>query len=321
MYCAISPLVLCNHYGGEFDIFVRQAGRFVLYTRQGSKLSLEKRKELFEAGHDFVYVSHSQKQYFDKYVERNLLDLLEDENIPVSARSQIFHEHSSTKMKTFLKDKSSINKQLVLNVEKLVKASFKLLANPASLKTIASLMNHDYDTYSHSLQVYIYAMSLFRFVQAHKSFSEQEQIQLGVGALLHDLGKLSIPSQIITKPGKLDETEWALMKNHPLHGLHLARELPITNLAIQTIVSHHEKMDGSGYPLGVKGDEIPIFVRCVTIADIYDAITSKRSYADAEAPMKALQIMYDHMLKGLDKGLFKAFVLMLKGDASFKPGS
>ncbi len=104
--------------------------------------------------------------------------------------------------------------------------------------------------------------------------------KLGVGLLLHDIGKLAVPESILNKPGKLDPEEWELMRMHPQFGLELVPGDAIGPLAKVVIRSHHERWDGSGYPHGISGSEIHEFARVAAIADVFDAITSARPYAE-----------------------------------------
>lgn len=106
-------------------------------------------------------------------------------------------------------------------------------------------------------------------------------VRLGVGLLLHDVGKLAVPQRVLTKPGKLEPEEWELMRQHPLWGLELVETPLVSYHAKAAIRSHHERWDGSGYPDGLVREQIPEFARIAAVADVYDAITSERPYQAA----------------------------------------
>ncbi len=106
-------------------------------------------------------------------------------------------------------------------------------------------------------------------------------VRLGVGLLLHDVGKIGVPQSILSKPGKLEQEEWELMRQHPLLGTELVNSNLVSYHAKAVIRSHHERWDGSGYPDGLAGDKIPQFARIAAVADVYDAITSERPYQAA----------------------------------------
>lgn len=130
---------------------------------------------------------------------------------------------------------------------------------------------------------------------------------LTIGGMLHDIGKAEIPIDILDKPAKLNESEWTVMMTHPS----LSRELFVreggwASEIIDVAAFHHEKLDGTGYPDGLKEDQIPDIVRMVSIADVYSALVDKRSYKDSFSPDKALEIMLS-MEGHLDPDLVKAF--------------
>ena len=140
--------------------------------------------------------------------------------------------------------------------------------------------------------------------------SERDMKALTFGGVMHDIGKIGIPNQIINKPGKLDPEEWQVMKKHPAIGYEIA--LPLEkNLgpALQAIRYHHEKMDGSGYPDGLKGEEIPVIARIVGLADIYDALTTDRPYRKGLSKEKAVKIMQEEAAAGkLDTAILDKFI-------------
>ncbi|MFW5931428.1 MAG: HD-GYP domain-containing protein, partial [Desulfosalsimonas sp.] len=144
-----------------------------------------------------------------------------------------------------------------------------------------------------------------------EDWDEQTLVDVGVGALLHDIGKTRIPVKVLNKPGALDEQEWKLVKLHPVHGMRMCTNVSLPQMSLNCIVFHHEKFDGSGYPTGMSGEEIPVPVRVLTCCDVYDAITSNRPYAKASTPFETLKIMADEMKGAFDERIFKSFIKVL----------
>jgi ribonuclease P protein subunit RPR2 len=105
--------------------------------------------------------------------------------------------------------------------------------------------------------------------------------QMAYGFLLHDIGKLAVPDAILTKPGKLDEDEWTLMRRHPQEGVRILKEVPFLDRALDVVLHHHERWDGSGYPAKLHGEGIPLWARIFAIVDTVDAMTSDRPYRAA----------------------------------------
>ncbi|MDX6614371.1 MAG: cyclic di-GMP phosphodiesterase [Blastocatellia bacterium] len=138
----------------------------------------------------------------------------------------------------------------------------------------AALETRDAETHGHSQRVVSYSLRL-----GHEFGLDGEQLQaLEFGALLHDIGKIGVPDAILRKPSKLTEEEWVRMREHPLHGQQILRGIKFLEGAARVVAQHHEKWDGSGYPLGLRADAIDLCARIFAVADAFDAITSDRVY-------------------------------------------
>jgi HD-GYP domain-containing protein (c-di-GMP phosphodiesterase class II) len=143
--------------------------------------------------------------------------------------------------------------------------------------------------------------------------TENELIRLKWSAMLHDIGKIGIPEAILTKKGKLMPEEYKVMKQHPELGRRILNELPYADLILGGVMHHHERMDGKGYPYGLANDQIGLQARIIAVSDVWDALTSKRSYRDAMSHIEALNIMesgrgsqfdpvvLDHFLRIIDQ--------------------
>ena len=126
---------------------------------------------------------------------------------------------------------------------------------------------------------------------------------------MHDIGKIGIQDDILLKPGKLTTEEFEIMKNHTMIGYEILKDSPSKFLQMGAIIalSHHEKFDGTGYPYGKKGEEIPIEARIVAVADVYDALVSERPYKNAWSMQAAIEYMENHSGKHFDPECFAAF--------------
>ncbi len=177
------------------------------------------------------------------------------------------------------------------DIEELVEAINEDL-NKGEHEIINLLDVIDYDdyTYTHSLNVGV--ISTFFARQLHLSLDEIKQV--GIGAFLHDIGKLKIPIEILNKPDKLSAEEFSIMKEHSALGVDILKaDNKISPIAKEIILYHHEKYNGTGYPQGLKGDDYKLFYEIVSLADIYDALTSKRPYKEALTAQKAIEIILD----------------------------
>jgi len=157
----------------------------------------------------------------------------------------------------------------------------------------------------HSLRVGIYAKRLAEVV----GLSKQEAEQLRIAALMQDLGLLKVPKEVLTKPGRLTDDEWKLVKQHPLWSLELVDPPAILTETIEVAVRHHhERFDGSGYPDGLKGEQIPLPARLLAVADTFDALCSERPYRPAYSAEQALEEMRKVAGSQLDPELTEAFI-------------
>jgi putative nucleotidyltransferase with HDIG domain len=146
---------------------------------------------------------------------------------------------------------------------------------------------------------------------ARLGISPEEQVHLRRGALLHDIGKLGVPDDILLKPGKLTEQEWISMRQHPTYAFNML--LPITYLrpALDIPYCHHEKWDGSGYPRGLKGQQIPLAARLFAVVDVWDAVTSDRPYRSAWSKAEALDYIKEQSGRHFDPGVVRVFLEMI----------
>ena len=310
-YFAVSPLMLFPRAFGRFKVFIKQAGRLVLYASENETFTREHLSRLHENGMDEVYVQIAERDRFDRYVESNLAQFLQDEHVPMVNRARVFHTAARTMVRDIYTKKLPIKlikraqfQRIAIFVEK----SLKFLAQGDSLKHLAALMAHDFKVYDHSLQVFVYAVTLLNTY----GLSDDEMIQAGVGAMLHDLGKLGIDRGILEKPGPLTAEERQVIQTHPAKGVALCSGVSLSPIALQCILFHHERADGSGYPAGAGLGEIPRHAMAVGVADVYAAQTSTRPYAEAVSPFEALRVMRD-MKEAFDVEMFKRFVMVLSG--------
>lgn len=148
--------------------------------------------------------------------------------------------------------------------------------------------------------------------------SETDLLILKRGGILHDIGKIAISDNILLKPGPLTEEEFKIIKTHPDAGYKICAPLKTLQPVLPTILHHHERYNGSGYPAGLTGEDTPIHARIIGIVDSYDALTSKRSYRNALAQEVAIRIMQDETEKGLwDPVLMNKFISMLTESDEF----
>lgn len=210
--------------------------------------------------------------------------------------------------------KGNINDMVEKNVPINTDDLLREVDNLASLDTnttsysvfdmLHNMREFDDATYVHCLNV-----SLISTVFAKWLNLSPEEVKLAsICGLLHDIGKLKIPEEIISKPSKLTEREFNIIKKHPIEGYNILKNQDIDAHIKRTALMHHEKYDGSGYPLGLKGDKIDFYARLVTIADVYDATTSARVYRGPLCPFKVIELFEQEGYEKYDTHMILTFL-------------
>ena len=183
-----------------------------------------------------------------------------------------------------------------------------IVKNENALVWLTQLKNRDEYTSMHSINVCVLSLFFGRFL----GLEEEALGHLGLGALLHDVGKMKVPNEILNKPGRLDSGEKVIMNRHPELGHAILKQHDELHPAVMEIaLSHHERYDGSGYPRGLKGKALNQYALIVSIIDFYDAVTSDRAYHIGISPHEALNMMYAEAAKSFPKELVESFIQCL----------
>ena len=176
--------------------------------------------------------------------------------------------------------------------------------NQDALACLTQMRQKDAYLLEHSINVSI-LMGIFA---KHLGIEKNIIVELTTGALLHDIGKIKIPDEILNKPGRFTDDEFKIMKMHSLFSKEILEESGLTGIAVDIAGMHHERLDGKGYPFGKKGDEISQYVRMASIVDVYDALTAERVYKAGMEPIKAFKILKDGCPDSFDPMLLNKFI-------------
>ncbi|MBP2649739.1 MAG: hypothetical protein H6Q74_564 [Firmicutes bacterium] len=197
----------------------------------------------------------------------------------------------------------------ILNVDALQDVIKKMVEdivnNPTMLIHLTDIRTHDEYTFGHSINVCLIAT----MIGIKLGFPEREIKELALGALLHDVGKMLIPTELLCKSGKLTDDEWEVIQTHSEQGFEILRKnLYIPLVSAHVAYQHHENFDGLGYPRGIFGDKVHRYAKITAIADIYDALTSERPYRAAMLPHEANEILLGLRGKKLDPEYLDVFL-------------
>jgi cyclic di-GMP phosphodiesterase len=165
-----------------------------------------------------------------------------------------------------------------------------VLRNHEALTSLSRMKSYDEYIFVHSLDVCILSLSMAR----HLNLPREEMVEIGIGALLHDVGKVRIDPHILNKPDTLSEKEWVEVRKHPVYGLEIMEESKgIPEQSKQLVLQHHERYSGNGYPFGLKGEAISLGGQIAGIIDFYDAVTTDRPFQKAVQPHEAIRRLYE----------------------------
>jgi len=280
----LSPRVLPG-----LDIYMRSSAdsNVVLFCCGEDLPDLSRLERMAQEGENKLFIDRCDRHKYQEYLRGNWEDLLADESQPVTNRAAIMSEV----MRDVLAEDFAAGdtQEIVLASQRLGKGNSKLLGDqPILMRQLCDVLHHDYATFTHSTNVSFFSVILGREL----GLTEQELEEIAVGALLHDLGKLQIDDRILTKPGKLDEYEFREIKKHPVTGFNeLVDRDDLTVGQLMMTYQHHERLDGSGYPVGCMADEIHPWAKICAIVDVYEALTSQRPYREPMTHKTAMAVL------------------------------
>ena len=306
-YLAVSPGAIIPEALPEFRIYIRSSeGRYILWAREGSKVSADQLAKLTEGGLSEVFVDLKDQFKYEQYLETNLGSILENQWASNDQKASIFSSVSANVVKNAFESSMGLGimgVEVMQRTERMVKNSLVFISESNSLQALAKMIGHDYQTYEHATKVLWYTVSflrispdiLERIQPGYQALDEERRKDVvrrcGVGAILHDIGKSFVSKEILHKAGPLTEVEWEVMKRHPLNGLAMLLDTDLPAFVKKGILHHHEDFNGRGYPMGLEGSNINVLARVLRIIDTFDAMTSRRPYKDPVTPGKTVQIM------------------------------
>lgn len=254
-----------------------------------------------------VYIYEEEEEKYKAYVEKHLQSIVRSSEIPTEQKARLVYEKAIEAIDVMFKNPESLEN--VKNTQPVVDNFIDIILHDnAAVESLMKITAHDYYTHTHSINVSIYTLSL----GSNLGIGGKDLEALGMAAMLHDLGKSKIDYDIINKNGKLTDDEFAQMKRHPALGHEIALKLGIEDERILTgIRHHHEKIDGGGYPDNIKGDQISQFARIIGVCDVFDALSTKRSYKDPMSSFESLALMKQQMKGHLDMEMVNSFIKML----------
>lgn len=293
---SIEPLIF-----PDVALYIKTGGNYVLYKSHGRDFTDHDHERLSMNGVEFVFVSKSDMDVITSHMEASAERLLKSDLLNAKAKGKMIYQTSINFVDDIFNNPEKTadldrTRRLIENL------MLYLSDNPDAISSLESVMSHNYHTFVHSLQVA--SLTLLMHSEAY-TLSRDEMLDVGTGAILHDFGKIFVPQEILNKSGKLTEAEIVALKRHPEDGYVFFKKKELLSPVALTIVRlHHERCDGSGYPLGLDGREIPRSAQVTGVADVYCTLTADKNGNKSMPPHVAVQIMRNQM-----KGLFSPVLL------------
>lgn len=292
----------------EFDMYVLLNEQYVLFCRKN--LVLTKAMVTKMQKKSSLYVDKRDASHFQAYMEENIGDIIKDTSKPIHEKSEAVYTISTNIVNELLQapKAASINK-----VKNMVDNQLEfVMKNPGAVQSLMSITEHDYYTYTHSVNVAIYLVGLGEQMQ----LSSDEIRELSLGGMLHDLGKAKISLEIINCTGKLSDEQFEEIKKHPEFGIQILESIDkdqdmVPKNCYYAILDHHEKFVGGGYPGCKEGKDIHLYGRMTKVCDVFDALTTKRSYKEEMSAFDSLSLMKAKMMDEFDPEIFEHFLKLM----------
>ncbi len=284
----------------NFSIFIKKDFDFQPILNATEQLPQKISSGMFDIDGD-VFIQASDIKLYTKYLES-----LHKTDLPDKSKSLLIKENAKIAIRDIFAEpeKEDNIKKASSAVEKI---SDSIIDEKNVLYDLISKINHDYYLYTHSVNVAVLSIGLGMSI----GLSSSDIFFLGTGAILHDIGKSSLPPYILHKPQRLTPGEFKIMKNHVFEGLRiLSRHECFPKESISAIAQHHEKLSGEGYPLGLKASDITLYGKITAIADCYDALTTQNPYKYSYSPFSALNILVKET-EHYERELLEIFIKML----------
>jgi HD-GYP domain-containing protein (c-di-GMP phosphodiesterase class II) len=305
-YTLINKEVLNLNDHTSFDLFIfDRMGDVSLFLSNDTTINKKNQQKIKAANK--LYVSENDKRQYEHFLEKHIQNIIHDKSITIDEKTDIIYTSSAELTLSLYENPDALeNAQRSENIIKPILHS--IVYNKKTISSYIKIIEYDYYTHTHSLNVTIYTLSL----GTELGLNKKQLTSLGRAALLHDLGKSKIERNIVNKNGELTSYEFEQMKMHPSLGYDIAINIGIKDKdMLDGIRHHHEKLDGMGYPDHLMYDEITLFPRIIGICDVFDALTTRRSYKRAMRSYDALYLMETQMYKELDIEILKTFIKML----------
>ncbi len=307
-YIPICRASLVSGTRPNFDIYARFGNKYVLFRQKNLADTGKELTELQEELRKILFIKVADRHQYAEYLEENLKSVIEAPEVDTLVKGSILLDASRNVVEDLF-EKPEIG-QNIKRARSLLEFTADFISQGTeNVKHLMALCSYDYQTYSHSVNVGVYAVALAERL----GYSRSEVRAVGLGALLHDIGKIRIDKEIINKQGPLTKEEFEVIKTHPTYSYQILTEGVLPENIAAVGHEHHEKIVGGGYPRGIAGDVMHPYSKICAIANTFDILTTNRSYRKALRSFDALKLMKHEMRGSFEASRLDEFIRLMRG--------
>ena len=300
----------------DVALYIRSGRNYVLYKNNGRQFSRQDTQRLVANSIDLLYVSPADMEVINQYMEANAERFLANDKFDGRTKGKIIYQTSINFVGNIFQNPKKAgdfnrSKRLIENL------LTYLSSDQDALLSLETVMNRNYYTFVHSLQVT--ALSLLVHAEAYM-LAHDELVDVGIGTLLHDFGKIFIPHELLNKTGRLTEAEMTVIKRHPMEGYtYLKENTSLNDICLSIVRDHHERINGNGYPNGIKREQISRSAQVGGLCDVYCTLSIDRSGRTALPPYLTLQVMRNEMKDAFDNRLLDVLEALTCTEETVQP--
>jgi len=283
--------------------------RFTLYSSETARFTEEHRSRLQSAGVKFIYIPMSHHTKFQTQVEENLVKMATDPSVALSTKSALVYETSIELINEILTEQG-ISKSLP-RLECVARSvSTLVMKEGKAFSHLFATAQHDFYTATHMVNVGTWMTSLAYMMGVQDTTLLNAACTAG---MVHDVGKMFVPEEVLNKTGPLSDAEWAMLRDHPARGAeHLKQQGVTDDVVLRVTLEHHERMDGTGYPHKLKGDDMHLMSRICAVVDSFDAMTACRPFKNkVKTIAEAVEILKKETPQKYDPAIVEAWIGLL----------
>lgn len=289
----------------SFPLYYKKPDKkFEKILEKGGIYSARMKEELSLLNLNDLFININDKTNYSQYVGSYINSLAGDKAMPLREKSLIIYDYAVKVLDELFANPES--KEAFAKVTPLVNNTIDVvLSDSASVRSFIEVSSFDYFTHTHSVDVAVHAIAF----GVHLNFDAETIRRLGYAAMLHDIGKTRIDSDIIYKKSALDEAEFNKIKRHTIYSYFILKShREMDKEILDAVKHHHEKYDGSGYPMKLAGGRIPLLAQIISIVDVFSALTTQRPYQKAMSSFEALHLMKTEMAPHFNEILLLEFI-------------